>query len=145
MTLQRWDPLRDLLNFQERASRLLCSSSEDERSKNRARWCPVVDILETPDAYIFIAELPGVGRDNINVEVQGNTLTLSGERFIGSAPEIAVFHRIERVHGVFERSFTLPGQVNVAMVEAKYADGILEVILPKVADSERCVSIVCSG
>ncbi|MCX5863017.1 MAG: Hsp20/alpha crystallin family protein [Deltaproteobacteria bacterium] len=146
MTLNKWDPLKDLLNLQETAQRILGASTDEGRRKRRVKWFPVVDIFETPDAYVFRAELPGVGKDNISVEVHGSTLTLSGERFIESDPRIAVYHRIERTHGGFERAFTLPGQVNVDKVEATYVDGVLEVMLPKTPeDCDRTISIVCSG
>lgn len=146
MTLHRWDPLRDLLKFHERANRLVGVDLEQALRKAPARWSPVVDVLETPDAFIFRVELPGVGKDNISVEVRGNTLTLSGERFIESEPKRAVYHRIERVHGVFERSFTLPDRVDAGQVEANYTDGVLEVVLPKTAgDSDRVVRVVCSS
>jgi HSP20 family protein len=146
MTLNRWDPLRDLLNFQERANRLLEWSAEEHASKRRATWCPVVDVLETPEAYIFRAELPGVGKEHINVEIRGNRLRLYGERHMSAEPAIAAYHSIERVHGVFERNFELPGLVDAEQAEARYLDGVLEIVLPKVEEeSDRPISIVCLG
>jgi len=143
MTLNRWDPLRDLLNFQEKMSRLLDVCGEEGTCKRTASWCPTVDILETPDAYVFRAELPGVGRENINIEVRGNELVLYGERPIESEPRVAAYRRIERVHGFFERRFPLPGNVDVDKAEAKYADGILDVFLPKSQeDRNRSVDVV---
>jgi HSP20 family protein len=143
MTLNRWDPLRDLLNFQERMSRLLDVCGEEGTCKRTASWCPTVDILETPDGYLFRAELPGVGRENINIEVRGNRLMLSGERPIEPEPKIASYRRMERVHGFFERSFQLPGKVDVEKAEARYEDGVLEVFLPKSQeDLNRTVSVV---
>lgn len=146
MTLNRWDPLRDLLNFQERANRLLQWSSEEAGSKRRATWCPVVDVLETPEVYIFRAELPGVGKEHINVEIRGNRLRLYGERPPSSEPAIAAYHSIERVHGLFERSFELPGLVDADRAEARYVDGVLEITLPKIEEElDRPISIVCLG
>lgn len=146
MTLNKWDPLRDLLNLHETAHRLLGVGSQEECRKKSVKWAPAVDILETPDAYVFRAELPGVGKDNIRVEVHGATLILSGERPLEPDPQVAVYHRIERTHGVFERAFTLPGQVDVDDVEARYVDGMLEVILPKIQTScDRTVSVLCSS
>ncbi|MGO9567555.1 MAG: Hsp20/alpha crystallin family protein [Desulfomonilaceae bacterium] len=143
MTLNRWDPLRDLLNFQEKMSRLLDVCGEEGTCKRAASWCPTVDILETPDGYLFRAELPGVGRENINIEVRGNRLVLSGERPIESEPRITAYRRMERVHGFFERSFQLPGKVDVEKAEARYVDGILEVFLPKSQeDHNRSVNVV---
>ncbi len=143
MTLNRWDPLRDLLNFQERVSRLIDSTPEESALRRQACWCPVVDMLETPEAYIFRAELPGVGRENINIEVRGKRLRIYGERSLEAEPAIAAYHSIERVHGMFERSFTLPGEVDIDLAEAKYEDGMLEVILPKSHEiRERSISVV---
>jgi HSP20 family protein len=101
-------------------------------------------MLETPDAYVFRAELPGVGRENINIEVRGNRLRIYGERSLESEPAIAAYHSIERVHGMFERNFTLPGQVDIDLAEARYEDGMLEVKLPKTTEiRERSISVVC--
>lgn len=146
MTLNRWDPLRDLLNFQERANRLLEWSSEERASQRKATWCPLADVLETPDAYVIRAELPGVGREHINVEIRGNRLRLYGERLMNAEPAIAAYHSIERVHGLFERQFDLRGLVDADRTEARYVDGVLEIILPKIEEeSDRPISIVCLG
>jgi HSP20 family protein len=144
MTLNRWDPLRDLLNFQEKMSRITGSSLEEKVSKRVACWCPVVDILETPDAYIFRAELPGVGIDNISIEVRENHLVLSGERPLESEPRVAAYLSIERSHGCFERSFPLLGGIDIVNAKASYEDGILEVTLPKSRDeSETSIRVIC--
>lgn len=145
MSLNRWDPLRDLLNFQERVHRLIHSGTSEWESGQRRGWQPAVDVLETPDAYVFRADLPGVGSENINIEVVGNVLILSGERFVESEPEIADYHTIEKVHGVFERRFSLPGHVDVEHARARYVDGVLEIILPKSTEEprERSITVVC--
>lgn len=138
MTLNRWDPLRDMLSFQEKLNRFVDSCFEEKPIRRTVGWCPVVDILETPEAYIFRAELPGVGKDNINVEVASKFLKLSGERFDQPDPPLAAYHRIERGHGVFERTFTLPGSVDPEKAEARYVDGLLEVYLPKAIHHREC-------
>jgi HSP20 family protein len=144
MTLNRWDPLKDLLNFQEKIHRL--THHQEPRARCVGCWCPVVDILETPYAYIFRAELPGVGRENIKLEVRDNQLILSGQRPNDADPQFAAYHRIERVQGFFERSFTLPGNVDAENAEAKYVDGVLEVILPKTEKQvERRIRVVALG
>ncbi|MBI4964639.1 MAG: Hsp20/alpha crystallin family protein [Desulfomonile tiedjei] len=146
MTLNRWDPFRDMLSFQERVSHVMDAFAKRRQLARSACWCPVVDILETPESYIFRAELPGVGKDNINVEVVGTRITISGERPTEKDPPIAAYHAIERVHGVFQRSFNLPGPVDVEKAKAKYRDGILEVSLPKSEEeSERSISVVHLG
>jgi HSP20 family protein len=144
MTLNRWDPLRDLLNFQERMNRLVGSTLEERMLRRSVCWRPVVDILETPHAYIFRAELPGVCRDNITIEVRGNRLVLAGERPLGSEPQWAAYLSIERIHGCFERSFLLPGPIDIDKAEATYQDGILEVTLPKSEEEhETSITVVC--
>jgi HSP20 family protein len=144
MTLNRWDPLRDLLNFQEKVSRLVDSNAKEATAKREACWCPAVDVLETPETYLFRAELPGVGTENISIEVHGNHLRISGVRTLEPEPAIAAYHSIERVHGVFERNFALPGRVDADRATAKYEDGMLEIVLPKSDEThERRIAVVC--
>ena len=142
MTLNRWDPLRDLLNFQERVSRLVAATSHEAACGPRATWCPVVDMLETPDSYVINMELPGVGKDNIRIEARGRRLTISGER--PEFPrELAAYHTVERGHGAFERSFELPVDTDVEGAEAKYVDGVLTIEFPKASeDCGRVLTIV---
>jgi HSP20 family protein len=127
-----------MLHFQEKLNRFAESCFEERSLRPPANWRPVVDALETSDAYIFRVELPGVGKSNISVEVAGNRLRLSGERPDDTDPPLAAYHRIERVHGVFERTFTLPGPVDAEKAEAKYVDGLLEVFLPKTDREYEC-------
>lgn len=145
MTLNKWDPLRDLLDFHERAHQMLGVGFHEGRKNRRGKWYPVVDVIETPEALMFRAELPGVGKDNINLEVEGTTLILSGIRNLESEPKMAVYHAIERVQGFFERRFNLPGIPDISKVTATYIDGILEIVLPKASIySERTVCVECS-
>ena len=140
MTLNRWDPLKDLLNFQEKVNRVMHATLGERCSVSGTCWSPLVDMLETPDAYIVRAELPGVGLDNISVEIRNRRLTISGSRPFESEPALAAYLSIERVHGAFERSFNLPGDVDVDAIKAKYTDGILEIHIPK-AQEEAAAGI----
>jgi HSP20 family protein len=143
MTLNRWDPLRDLLNFQEKMNRFVEIRTQRTLFQRSAVWTPLVDLLETPDAYIFRAELPGVGKKNISIEIQGRRLKLSGERHLESEPQLAAYHSVERAHGPFERSFNLPDDADVEKAEARYEDGILEVYVPKSDEEpERILTVV---
>lgn len=143
MTLIRWDPFRDLLNFQDRMNRLIERKFQEDRVSRGARWYPSVDMLETPDSYIFRAELPGVGIDNIDIEVRNRRLRLSGVRCMEAEPEIAAYHCIERIQGQFERVFALPGDVEVDQIKAKYLDGVLEIVLPKSKErAPRTIAVV---
>lgn len=121
MAFARWDPIRDLLAIQQRLDRF---------APGPTGWRPPVDLHETPDAYVLTAELPGVGRDDIEIRLHGDQLTLSGAR-----PERAVpceqYHRLERGHGAFSRTFQLPLPVDGASISADLRDGVLTVTCPK--------------
>lgn len=146
MKLDRWDPLRDMLNFQDRLNRVLGCGAEEGICVRQSCWSPLVDVLETPDSYLFRVEAPGVGKENINIEVNGQILSISGARELESEPRIAAFHSIERTHGFFRRDFRLPGKVDSDNAKATYRDGLLELWLPKCEDAkERNVTIVCLG
>jgi HSP20 family protein len=146
MTLNRWDPLKDLLSFQERMISLADSSLAEGVSRRRTWWKPLFDVLETPEAYVFRADLPGVGRDGINIEIHGNRLTISGERRMDAEAHFAAYHSMEREIGLFERSFTLPGNVDVDRAKAKYEDGVLNLVLPKsLRERKRGITVVCLG
>lgn len=144
MTLNRWDPLRDLLNFQEKVNRLAHRHFEERCAFTGPTWGPPVDVLETPDSYIFRVDLPGVGRDQISIEVRGTRLIIQGERPAPDEPPITAYHRMECKTGRFQRTFNLQGLVNVDDAKATYVDGVLEVVLPKAQEFGRAgVTIVC--
>ncbi len=146
MKLIKWDPLRDLLSFQERVNRLQGSRRPDFPIDRGPSWCPALDILETSDAYVVWAELPGVGKNNIEIEVIGRKVILSGSRTVENEYESAEYKSVERVQGFFQRSFDLPGPIDVENSAAKYVDGVLQLYLPKTEQVEdRCVKIECAG
>lgn len=120
----RWDPIRDLLAIQQRLDRF---------APGAAGWKPPMDLLETPDAYVITAELPGVSRDDLGIEVHEGRLTLSGTRSErgGSCEQ---YHRVERGHGTFIRTIQLPMPVDGDRVTAELRDGILTVTCPKASD-----------
>lgn len=124
MAFVRWDPLRDLLAIQQRLNRL---------SPGPAGWTPPVDLLETPDRYLLMAELPGINQDDVHLELQDGRLTISGvRREHESACE--QYHRIERGHGSFSRTFHLPVPVDAEGITADLRDGVLTVTCPKSTD-----------
>lgn len=139
MTLQRWDPFRDLVSLQERMNRLfedsLSRSKTTDQEMAMGAWTPPVDIFETAESVILKADLPGVDQKDIDVRIENNTLTLRGERkFLKEAKE-EDYHRIERSYGVFSRSFQLPGTIDQNRIMATHKDGVLEVQLPKREDT----------
>jgi len=145
MTLTRWDPVRDLLNFQERVNRLFQSASDEASLRPRTTcWRPVVDVLETEEGFIFRAELPGVSKENVSIVVEGNRVTLSGVRFPDEDPGRAAYHSAERIHGEFLRSFTIGTDVDAERATARYVDGLLELFLPKARENcDRRISVEC--
>jgi HSP20 family protein len=136
MALIRWtDPFRDLAAMREQMNRLfeehLVRGRAGEEGMASGLWSPSVDIFETKDAICVRAELPGVEKDAVSVEVKDGVLTLRGERKHEKEVGEENYHRIERTYGAFHRAFTLPSSVDEARVTARMKDGVLEVDLPK--------------
>jgi HSP20 family protein len=98
-------------------------------------WQPLVDIVETEQAYEVRAELPGIPKEDVHLSLENNVLTLSGERKFEKNVDNANVHRIERAYGTFSRSFTLPARVDAERVEAKYDNGLLTVVIPKAVEA----------
>jgi len=87
-----------------------------------------------------------VGKDKINVEIRGSKLTIQGERPIEDEPQDTEYHHMERETGYFERTFTLPGNIDVDRAKATYADGVLDLVLPKSAEEQPdTITVVCMG
>ncbi|RMH15816.1 MAG: Hsp20/alpha crystallin family protein [Acidobacteria bacterium] len=99
-------------------------------------WMPAVDIRETDDAFIATAELPGMDKKDIEVTVDGNVLTLRGERKLEDAQKDNGYRRIERAYGTFQRSFALPTGVDSTKVSAQFKDGLLTLTIPKAEDAK---------
>ena len=124
---------------------LLPSDLEEHGSTIPGTWSPVVDVLETEDAYLVHAELPGVRREDMDLSVRDGKLELSGHRPPGDASdgrEGRHFLRLERSYGPFRRSFPLVEAVDVAGIEAAYADGVLRVRVPKLASRTQRLVVV---
>ena len=99
-----------------------------------ADWVPAVDIVEEKDRFVLRADVPGVKPEDIDVSMDAGVLSVSGERLAIAAAEDAGVQRIERATGRFLRRFTLPETANAEGIAAKYADGILEVSIPKMPE-----------
>jgi HSP20 family protein len=97
----------------------------------RAVWSPAVDIYEEPDAILIEADLPGLSKENVSVNLENNVLTIQGERKLAHEEGRDSYHRIERVVGSFMRSFTIPSNVTAEKIEAEFKDGVLRIRLPK--------------
>ena len=121
----RWDPIRDLLTIQQRLDRL---------APGPTGWTPPVDVYETPDRYVITAELPGLSRDDIDIKLQDGRVTVAGARRERS-PSCEQYHRVERGHGSFSRTFQLPHPIDGTAVTADLRDGVLTITCPKAADT----------
>ena len=132
MSIARFDPYREFATLQDRMNRLFGDVYlRDEDVNRRGNWVPPVDIYET-DAHDLVikAELPDMTREDIEVTVENNTLTLKGERKLPADVKEEQFRRVERAYGAFTRSFTLPNTVDASKVSAEYKHGVLTVKLP---------------
>jgi HSP20 family protein len=94
-------------------------------------WSPPVDVLESADSYLIRAELPGMNKEDFNLEVKEGVLTFSGERKLETPASGVEYRNIERVTGKFSRSFYLPQTVKRGEIQATYRNGILEIYVPK--------------
>ena len=99
-------------------------------------WAPPVDVEETADRYVVRAELPGLKQEDIKISVEDNRLVIHGEKRREAEQAGTNYHRVERVYGQFERSFTLTHAVRQDRIEAIYKDGILEVQIPKAEEAK---------
>jgi HSP20 family protein len=133
MAIVRWDPFRELNAVQERMNRLFGDvyRSADDDVMRRGVWAPAVDIYESGNHELVIkAELPDMNKDEIEITVENNTLTLRGEKKMDSSIKEEQCHRIERTYGAFSRTFSLPTTVDTSKVAADYKNGVLTIKLP---------------
>jgi HSP20 family protein len=124
--IQRWDPFRELEGLQEHLAQLIQSTSDGDGG---APFIPLVDIEETEDAWIVEADVPGVKPEDVNVEVRGSELAISGE--IKERQREGILRRRTRKTGEFDYHITLPGDADAENIEAELRDGVLTVRIPK--------------
>jgi len=133
-TIVRWDPFREVGTLQDRMNRMfdeVWGRGHREDESVTGNWMPSVDVKETKDALQLIAELAGIDPKDVEVTVEGGVLTLKGSRQFEKAVEGESYHRVERAYGTFERSFTLPTNVDPDRIQAIYKHGVLHLSLPK--------------
>ena len=134
MALVRWEPVRELHTMQQEMNRLFNTFFDAPAGGSEAgprRWVPAMDLVEHDDAFVLRADLPGLGDDDVKIEVADGVLTIAGERtFEHGARKDGVF-RLERGAGRFSRSLTLPEGVDAEAIAASFDKGVLEVRIPK--------------
>jgi HSP20 family protein len=150
MALIRWEPARELNSLQSEMNRLFNTFFDvpagGANGATLRRWVPAMDLVETEDRYVLRADLPGLSEGDINIEVENNVLTVSGERKSEHQDEGEGYYRVERAFGTFSRSLTLPEGVDPDAVEASFDKGVLEVRIPKPEETKpRRVEVSVGG
>ena len=140
MELVRWNPRRELFGLHNSINRMFNdffspTVSTDEALSVRG-WNPVVDIYENEENIVIKAELPGVAKKDMTIDVKGRVLTLKGERSTDNEVKEDNYYRQERSYGKFERAFALPEEVDLEKINADFKDGILKIDIPKAEKSK---------
>ena len=136
MALIRWEPIGELNTLQNEMNRLFNTFFDQPAPTGRGgapgrRWIPAMDLVETADHYVLRADLPGLSDEDVNVELQDNMLTISGERKPEHESQQEGYYRLERAFGAFSRSLTLPDGIDPGAVQARFDRGVLEIRIPK--------------
>jgi HSP20 family protein len=153
MALIRWEPVGEISTIQNEMNRLFNTlfeapghSGNGGSSGSLRRWIPAMDLVETEDDFVLRADLPGLSEEDVNIELEDNVLTVSGERKAEHEERKEGYYRVERSSGSFARSLTLPEGVNPDAVKASFDRGVLEVRVPKPeARKPRKVAISVGG
>ena len=135
MHLVRFNPIRDIYSLRNRNNNifddLIYPNRRGDEKLTMWNWKPVVDIYDNEDKFVINAELPGVDKKDIVIDVKDRLLTLKGERSSEKEVKEDKYHRRERAYGSFERVFTLPAEIDPDQIKADYKDGILKIDIPK--------------
>lgn len=129
---RRWDPLQDLFQVGSEVSRLLGTAE----SAMQGAWAPAADILETPDSFQIIVELPGVSSEDVDITVENDVLTLRGERRFSEPADQQTYHRVERHYGNFGRRIALPPKCDSTRIDAGMDNGLLSITVPKMEQAK---------
>jgi HSP20 family protein len=135
MAIVRWEPFREFSTLQNEMNRLFNTvfdaPSPGNGGSTLRRWMPAMDLVETEDHFVLRADLPGMSQDDVKIEFEDGTLTVSGERKAEHDSKNEGFYRVERAFGSFSRSLTLPQGIDAEAVTANFENGVLEVRIPK--------------
>ena len=133
MAASRWDPFRELTGLQERLDRMFRDIDRARMQQNfiSSQWMPPVDIFEAGDLLVIKLEVPEVDKESIDISMEGDELTITGERKLEQGTEGEQYLRMERGYGTFTRSFSLTKTIDAAEINASVKDGILRIELPK--------------
>jgi len=138
MSLARWDPFREFPNLETEMNRLFRrqpGASRPEDVLTTSQFAPPVDVYEDASKLIIKMDVPGIDTKDLDVRVDGNLLTVSGERKLESEEKKENFRRVEREYGSFSRSLTLPASADAENISANFENGTLRIEIVKRADS----------
>jgi len=130
-TLVRWEPFREIATLQNDMSRLMNSVMGANGETTTRTWVPAVDVWEKDDELVYAFDLPGLPEDKISIEFEDGALIVSGERERTEETSEQNFYRFERRFGSFSRTVGLPQGVSEDSIKASYADGVLQISVPK--------------
>ena len=135
MNLVRWNSFGEMTAMQSRIDRMFSNpywlTGRMDDDTNMGRWNPAVDLYEKNDHFVIKAELPGVDKKDIAIDLKDRVLTLSGERSHENEVKKENYYRKERSYGKFQRAFTLPADVDSDKIKAEFKDGLLQIEIPK--------------
>jgi HSP20 family protein len=140
MAIMGYDPFRQLLQLQDRVFRAfdqpygLSRGTVEPEVSVTGNWTPQVDVFENAEGITLKVELPEVDAKDVDIQIEGNALTLRGDRRLEKADQRELYHRIERNYGPFSRTFTVPSTVDIENTTAECRNGVLRVTLPKRAE-----------
>jgi HSP20 family protein len=140
------DLLKDLMLIQKRLNSLFDESQPAfdaalMPARSAGYWTPLVDCYETDDKYAITAELPGVSREDIDLQVRGRKIILSGERKLSLGIPKENYHRVECASGKFQRTLEFSSEIDETRIDAQLTDGVLRITLPKRTASSRIIPI----
>lgn len=132
-----WDPFTGLAEIQDEMNRLFDTSLQRTgRGEIGRAFLPAIDVVEEKDSYLVKAELPGLAKEDVNVSLQDNYLTIKGEKKHETETKEANYYRCERSYGSFSRTVELPASVDAKKIDAHFKDGVLSVKLPKTEEAK---------
>ena len=136
--LTRWAPFREFSTLQDRMNRLFreTQGNTQDESLTSSSFAPAVDVYEDEQGVQLKLEVPGIDEKDLDIRVENNTLTVSGERKFEKEEKEENFHRVERRYGSFTRSFTVPTTLSTEDIKADYEQGVLKIRLAKRAEAK---------
>ena len=139
---KKWDPFREFDELQGRLRSLFIENGNGEEVERFAGselsdWSPAVDVAEDDKQYLITADLPEVKKKDIKVTAEDGQLIISGERKREKEEKKKTWHRLERSHGSYSRSFRLPDEVDAGKIDAAFKEGVLTVSLPKSPEKQK--------